>query len=101
MEIQVKKGVIEIFILSILSKGDSYGYKLISDLNKYVTLSDSTLYPILRRLEKSGELGYYDSLVDGRNRRYYKITPNGISHIKEFIKDWEVINKILEILKEK
>lgn len=98
MKTQLKKGVLEIFVLAILSKGDSYGYKIIEDLSNYIDISESTLYPILRRLEKQGELKTYNILYQGRNRKYYKITKKGLDHIDIFLDDWKDIKKIYDIL---
>lgn len=99
MREQVKKGVLEIFVLAMLTQGDSYGYKIVSDLSNYITISESTLYPILRRLEKSGELKTYNELFQGRNRKYYQITPKGKKHIDEFLYEWEDIKMIYQIIK--
>ena len=77
MKQQVKKGVLEIFVLAILMRSDSYGYKIVSDLIQYIDITESTLYPILRRLEKADELKTYNVLFQGRNRKYYQITKTG------------------------
>lgn len=98
MREQVKKGVLEIFVLAILSRGDSYGYKIVSDLNPYLEMSESTLYPILRRLEKNNQLATYNEIYQGRNRKYYKITLQGKKHMDDFLKEWEDIRKIYDIL---
>jgi PadR family transcriptional regulator PadR len=99
MREQVKKGVLEIFVLAMLTQGDSYGYKIVSDLTTYIPISESTLYPILRRLEKTDELKTYNVLFQGRNRKYYQITSKGQQHIDEFLHEWEDIRKIYHILK--
>ncbi|MBN2299922.1 MAG: helix-turn-helix transcriptional regulator [Acholeplasmataceae bacterium] len=98
MKQQVKKGVLEIFVLAILTRSDSYGYKIVNDLIQYIDISESTLYPILRRLEKADELNTYNVLFQGRNRKYYKITQIGKKHIDEFLLEWEDIRKIYDIL---
>lgn len=98
MKEQVKKGVLEIFVLAILMRSDSYGYKIVYDLIQYIDISESTLYPILRRLEKADELETYNVLFQGRNRKYYKITKTGKKHIDEFLLEWEDIRKIYDIL---
>lgn len=86
---QLRKGVIEIYVLAMLSKEDSYGYEIVSNLSNYVEITESTLYPILRRLETSNELETYNVLYNGRNRKYYKINKNGFKHIEEFIEVWK------------
>jgi PadR family transcriptional regulator, regulatory protein PadR len=98
MKEQIKKGVLEIFVLAILMKESSYGYKIVNDLNDYIDMSESTLYPILRRLEKASELETYNELYQGRNRKYYKITFKGRKHITDFLNEWEDIKKIYDIL---
>jgi len=98
MKQQVKKGVLEIFVLAILMRSDSYGYKIVSDLIQYIDITESTLYPILRRLEKADELKTYNVLFQGRNRKYYQITKTGKKHIDEFLLEWEDIRKIYDIL---
>lgn len=98
MKQQVKKGVLEIFVLAILMKGDSYGYKIVNDLIPYIEITESTLYPILRRLEKANELNTYNVIHQGRNRKYYQITKFGKKHIDEFLLEWEDIRKIYDIL---
>lgn len=77
MKQQLKKGVLEIFVLAILLKEDSYGYKIITDLKPYTEISESTLYSILRRLEEQDKLETYNEVFEGRNRKYYKVTKKG------------------------
>lgn len=95
---QLKKGVLEIYVLALLIKEDSYGYKIVNDLNKYLEISESTLYPILRRLLKQDKLKSYDKVFEGRNRKYYKVTKKGIKEVKEFINEWEKIKNIYDQL---
>lgn len=98
MPVDLKKHVIELFVLALLTKGPSYGYKLVSDLNEYVQMSESTLYPVLRRLEKYGRLSTYNELYQGRNRKYYKITTNGKRYIDSYLEEWQDIRKIYDII---
>lgn len=98
MKQQLKKGVLEIFVLALLSKGDSYGYKLIQDLSEFLEISESTLYPILRRLEKAGQLKTYNDLYQGRNRKYYQITKAGSKAIDDFLNEWKDIKNIFDLL---
>lgn len=74
---QLKKGVLEIFVLAILLKEDSYGYKIITDLKPYIEISESSIYPVLRRLEEQDKLETYNEVFEGRNRKYYKVTKKG------------------------
>lgn len=99
MKPQVKKGILEIFVLAILSKGESYGYQIINDLSDTIAMTESTLYPILRRLLTQGELESYNEIYQGRNRKYYRITKKGKVHLDEFMEEWESIRKIYEILR--
>lgn len=100
MKQQLKKGVLEIYVLAILLKEDSYGYKIITDLNPYIEISESTLYPILRRLENQDKLNTYNEVYEGRNRKYYKVTDKGKKQVKDFIVEWENVKKIYDLLLE-
>ena len=99
MDTQLKRGLIEISILALLSKMDSYGYKLIKDIAGVITLSESTLYPILRRLEASGCLTIYSVEHNGRLRKYYSITDEGRRRIADFLAEWADVNKVYEFIK--
>ncbi|MBN2267894.1 MAG: PadR family transcriptional regulator [Acholeplasmataceae bacterium] len=99
MKPQVKKGILEIFVLAVLSKGESYGYQIINDLSDTILITESTLYPILRRLLNQGELDSYNEIYQGRNRKYYRITKKGKIHLDEFMEEWESVKKIYEILR--
>lgn len=100
MQTQLKKGVIEIFVLAELTKKDSYGYEIVSNLSKHIEISESTLYPILRRLEAANELETYNVIHNGRNRKYFKIKKSGYTHIEEFLEMWKetlnIYSKIIE-----
>lgn len=98
MAVDLKKHMIELFVLALLTKGASYGYKLVSDLNEYIQISESTLYPVLRRLEKENRLNTYNELYQGRNRKYYKITKEGKKYIDSYLEEWMDIKKIYEII---
>ncbi|MCL2368986.1 MAG: PadR family transcriptional regulator [Oscillospiraceae bacterium] len=75
-------------VLSVLSQGDAYGYSLTQDLQKAAQISESTLYPVLRRLQKDQYLETYDSPYAGRNRRYYKLTAEGHSKLTHIREEW-------------
>ena len=101
MDTQLKKGILDICVLKCLKEEDSYGYKIIQSLNQYVDVSESTLYPILKRLEASNCLETYTKQYNNRLRNYYKITVTGKKRIDEFIEEWKEIEKIYDfILKE-
>ncbi len=99
MDIQLKKGLVEICVLKALTYGDSYGYRLIKDISGYIEISESTLYPILKRLEANNYLTVYSVENNGRLRKYYKITPYGQAHIEYFIQEWQNVLKVYEFIK--
>ena len=94
MDIQLKKGILDICVLSALERGESYGYKIIDDLRDVVEISESTLYPILKRLEAAGYLTTRTAEFSGRLRRYYKITQTGLKRLHEGRSDLQEINTI-------
>lgn len=81
-------------------RGETYGYKLIKDVTPYIDVSESTLYPILRRLEAAGNVTVRSAEHNGRLRKYYSITAEGKHKIKNFLKDWEEIRKVCDYIKE-
>ncbi len=85
MDIQLKKGLLDVCVLSAIRKEESYGYKIISDLAPYIEISESTLYPILRRLESSGAVKTRCVEHNGRLRRYFRITLTGLRRIDDFV----------------
>lgn len=97
---QMKKGLLEGCVLAALSHGDSYGYQLIKDISPYIVLSESTLYPILRRLEGAGHLTCYSVEHSGRLRKFYRITPAGRAQLNEFIADWDELLGIYRFIKD-
>ena len=94
MDSQMKKGVLEVCVLSAIREEESYGYKIISELEPCIKISESTLYPILRRLEASGAVTARSVEYNGRLRKYFKITAKGRARIAEFITDMEEFRKI-------
>lgn len=96
---QMKRGLLEICVLSAVSRADSYGYKIVKDLSPFVKISESTLYPILRRLESSGALSVYSVEHNGRLRKIYRITPIGRQHIADFVADWGEIAAMYDFIK--
>lgn len=91
---KLEKDNLEIFVLAALSNEPSYGYKIISDLEPIVKISESTLYPILRRLEANGNLETYSVETNGRIRKYFRITESGIKRVEQFRADIENIRNI-------
>ena len=94
MDIQLKKGILELCVLYAISRSESYGYKIISDLQGIIDISESTLYPILKRLEAGGYLTTRTAEYGGRLRRYYKITPSGLDKFRSGRQDLLEINSI-------
>ena len=89
MDVQRKKGILEICVLAVLKKGPSYGYLIIRDLEQCVQISESTLYPILKRLEQNGSLKTYSQEYNGRLRKYYELTEEGQHKIDLFLGEWD------------
>ena len=89
MDIQLKRGLLDVCVLAAIKSEDSYGYKIIKDIKPYIELSESTLYTILKRLEAANMLTVHTAEHGGRLRKYYHITPEGLNRIEEFKKDWE------------
>lgn len=98
MDAQLKKGFLEVCVLAALRNKDLYGYKLIEDISKYIEISESTLYPILRRLENSGYLTTYTQEYNTRLRKYYKITDDGKKRINDFLISKEKVMKIYNFI---
>ncbi len=96
MDIQLKRGMLDVCVLKAIKSEDSYGYKIIKDINPYVKISESTLYPILRRLESGGLLSVHTAEHNGRLRKYYHITNLGLKRLEEFKTEWEEIMSIYE-----
>ena len=94
MDIQLKKGILDVCVLHAISNGESYGYKIISDLEGIIEISESTLYPILKRLESGGYVTTRTAEYSGRLRRYYKITQLGLDKLVSGRNDLQEINTI-------
>ena len=99
MDAQLKRGLIEVCILKLLLRGDSYGYQLVRDAQEVLTLSESTLYPVLRRLETQNALRVYSMEHNGRLRKYYAITEEGQKKIDEFLVEWEAVMKVYDFIR--
>ena len=94
MDLQLKRGLLDVCVLAAIQSEDSYGYKIIKDIAPYVTLSESTLYTILKRLEGAKMLTVQTIEHGGRLRKYYRITPEGRKRIEDFKEDWKEIMTI-------
>ena len=98
MDIQLKRGLLDVCVLAAIRNEDSYGYKIIKDMKPYIELSESTLYTILKRLETAGMLTVRTAEHDGRLRKYYRITDNGVRRIEEFKIEWKEVNLIYQFV---
>lgn len=91
MDIQLKRGLLDVCVLAAIKSSDSYGYKIIKDMKPYIELSESTLYTILKRLETANMLTVRTVEHGGRLRKYYHITDAGLERIENFKSEWEEI----------
>lgn len=100
MDTQRKKGVLEICVLAALQKEPSYGYRIVSDITPYIAVSESTLYPILRRLEGTGCVSTFTQEHSGRLRKYYKLEQPGKEKIEQFLAEAEEMRCIYKYVEE-
>ena len=102
MDIQLKRGLLDVCVLAAIKDEESYGYQIIKDVKPYVELSESTLYPILRRLETANLLTVRSIPHNGRLRKYYRITKSGLKQLAEEKQSWEVyasgVNSVLSFM---
>ena len=98
MENQMKRGLLDVCVLAAIKSEDSYGYQIVKDMSSYVEISESTLYPILRRLENQQLLTVRSAEHNGRLRKYYHITDAGLSILKAFEEEWKELMKIYEFV---
>lgn len=98
MDAQLKRGLLEVCALAAIRNEDSYGYKIIRDMQPYVEVSESTLYPILRRLEAAELLTVYSREHGGRLRKYYHITEAGLARLSLFMEEWKEIESIYNFI---
>lgn len=98
MDVQIKRGLLEVCVLAALCGGDSYGYQIIKDIEPYISISESTLYPILRRLEEAKCLTVYSVAHNGRLRKYYQITESGKARLREFSTEWDEMLNIYRFI---
>ncbi len=94
MDIQLKRGLLDVCVLAAIKNNESYGYQIIKDIKPYMEMSESTLYTILKRLENAQMLTVRTAEYGGRLRKYYRITQSGLNRIEEFKDDWKEILSI-------
>ena len=98
MDVQLKRGLLDVCVLTAIKNEDSYGYKIIKDMKPYIEMSESTLYTILKRLEAGEYLTVKSIEHDGRIRKYYSITTRGLNKIVDFINEWSEVMSIYKFV---
>lgn len=97
---QMKRGLLENCVLAALARGDSYGYQIVKDMSSFVSITESTLYPILRRLEGNGALTVYSVEHSGRLRKFYHLTGAGRKQLEAFSADWGEVAAMYDFIRE-
>ncbi|MBO8157333.1 MAG: PadR family transcriptional regulator [Bacillaceae bacterium] len=102
MNVQFKKGILELCVLALTSNKDRYGYELVQSISKKIDISEGTVYPLLRRLTKDGFFStYLAESREGPPRKYYKITPKGREYLHELLREWEMFSTgVNQLIKE-
>ena len=100
MDAQMKRGLLEVCVLASLARQDSYGYRIIKELSPCIEISESTLYPILKRLESNRCLSEYSQEHNGRLRKFYHLTNAGRKQLENFADDWSEVSKMYEFIRE-
>ena len=98
MDAQLKRGLLDVCVLSAIKAEDSYGYQILKDVKPYIEMSESTLYTILKRLELAGMLTVRTQEHDGRLRKYYHITRAGLGRIEDFKEEWKEVIAIYQFV---
>lgn len=98
MTFQLGSALLDACVLAVLSNGDTYGYVLTQQVRAVIDVSESALYPVLRRLQKDGSLATYDQPYQGRNRRYYRITDRGQDRLREYREEWQSYKKRVDLI---
>ena len=98
MDVQLKRGLLDVCVLAAIKGEESYGYKIIKDMKPYLEMSESTLYTILKRLEAANMLTVRTAEHNGRLRKYYQITKSGLLRIEEFKEEWREVMSIYQFV---
>lgn len=98
MSFKIESSLLDACALAILKRGDTYGYEITQEMKNAIVVSESTLYPVLRRLQKEGYCRTYDQPHQGRNRRYYTITEKGEEKLAEYRREWAEYRAAIESL---
>ena len=99
LDAQTRRGLLEHCVLAALARGDSYGYQIVRDLSAFVPVTESTLYPIMRRLEGAGALTVYSVEHNGRLRKFYHMTDAGRRQLESFAADWDELAAMYEYIR--
>lgn len=100
MDAQMKRGFLEACVLAVLSRGESYGYQIIKDVPSSLGLTESTLYPLLKRLEGAGCIAVRSAEHNGRLRKYYRVTKEGRARVEAFVEEWNEVEAIYRFVRE-
>ena len=100
MDAQMKRGFLEACVLAVLSRGESYGYQIIKDVPSSLGLTESTLYPLLKRLEGAGCIAVRSAEHNGRLRKYYRVTTEGRARVEAFVEEWNEVEAIYRFVRE-
>ena len=98
MDIQLKRGLLDVCVLAAIKDEESYGYQIIKDIKPHMEISESTLYPILRRLEEQNLLTVKTMEFNGRLRKYYYITDKGKKRLNDFKEEWKEVISIYDFV---
>jgi len=98
VDAQLKKGLLDVCVLSVLRREDTYGYKITQEITELLDTSESALYPVLRRLESQGLLDTYSREYSGRLRKYYRITGAGISRLRESMQELSDLKRVIDYI---
>lgn len=99
MDAQLKRGFLDVCVLASINRQDSYGYQIVKDVPESLHLTESTLYPLLKRLEAAGYLTVYAVEHNGRLRKYYRITPEGTAYLNAFLDEWDDVMNVYDYVK--
>ena len=98
MDAQLKKGLLEMCVLAVIRNGETYGYRIISELEPFIGITETTLYPILRRLESGGLVSVDCREYNGRVRRYFRITESGKARLKSYKEQLREVQRIMDFI---
>ena len=98
MDVQLKRGLLDVCVLAAIKDEDSYGYKIIKDMKPYIEMSESTLYTILKRLEDAKMISVRTAEHNGRLRKYYHITNAGLGRLEDFKEEWRELTSMYQFI---